>query len=101
MGLPAAAPHFHKLFRSEKKHRPINHRHRKVKNEQVVCLFKRKLKAVFRIRRGIDLATQTTGQGFPHDPEQPDIIIHHQNLLGRVLRHNAARLRESVGCFKL
>jgi hypothetical protein len=60
-------------------HRPIDHRHVEIEDEQIVLLLKRQFQGVIGFGRGIDFATERGRQRLSHDTQKSDVIAHHEN----------------------
>jgi len=70
-------------------HGAVNHRHRKIENENAVTLFQRQLKAVLRIGRSIDFATKPASQRLAYQADERSVVINDKNPFfahGRRLR---------------
>ena len=75
------------LSDKEEQHRAVDHRHREIKDQEVVSFSQRQLEAVFRVWRSIHLAMQKRREGFPHHPREPDIVVYDQNSFRRAVAH--------------
>jgi len=70
------------LADQKEQHRAVNHRHLKIENEKIVPFLERQFEAVLRARRRVHIAAEATGKGFPHNPQQSNVVIDHQDLRG-------------------
>src|SRR5205085_8636679 len=87
------------LADEKEEHRPVDHRHLKIEEEQIVSFLQRQLEAVIRSGRSIHFAAQERGQRLARPPHQRHVIIHDQDF--HTLCSMNGRLRETAWRFKL
>jgi len=74
------------------KHGTVNHRHRKIENENAVTLFQRQLKTVLWIGRGIDFTTKPASQRLADQADERSVVVNDKNPFEITVDHGR-RLR--------
>ena len=75
------------LPNQEKQHCPVDHRHREIKDQQIVVSRQRQLEAIFGIGRRIYLTGQERRERFPDHAHERNIVIYDQYSFEGAVAH--------------